>query len=52
MKTFVRVGESGADRSWEQPVGIALEIVPAKDPTALRAGDELTVRLRSESPSS
>lgn len=44
-KTFVRVGEPSGDRSWEQPVGIALEIVPAKDPTELRAGDELPVRV-------
>lgn len=44
-KTFVRVGEPGGDRSWEEPVGIALEIVPAKDPTTLRAGDELPVRV-------
>jgi hypothetical protein len=44
-KTFVRVGEPGAGRSWEEPVGIALEIVPGKDPTALRAGDELPVRV-------
>jgi uncharacterized GH25 family protein len=44
-KTFVRVGEPGTDRSWAEPVGLALEIVPAKDPTALRAGDELPVRV-------
>jgi hypothetical protein len=44
-KTFVRVGEPGGDRTWEEPVGMALEIVPAKDPSALRAGDELPVRV-------
>jgi len=44
-KTFVRVGDPKADRSWAEPIGQALEIVPEKDPTALRAGDELSVRV-------
>ena len=47
-KTFVLVGRPGrskADRSWSQPVGLALEIVPEKDPTTLRAGDEFPVRV-------
>jgi len=44
-KTFARVGDPGADRSWAEPAGMALEIVPEKDPTALRPGDELPVRL-------
>lgn len=47
-KTFVRVGRHGgskADTSWSQPVGLALEIVPEKDPTTLRAGDEFPVRV-------
>ena len=47
-KTFVLVGKHGrpkADRSWSEPVGLALEIVPEKDPTALRAGDEFPVRV-------
>ncbi len=44
-KTFVRVGEPVADRSWAEPLGLVLEIVPEKDPTALKAGDELPVRL-------
>jgi len=44
-KTYVRVGEPGADRSWAEPAGMALEIVPEKDPTALRPGDELPLRL-------
>lgn len=44
-KTFVRVGDSANDRSSGQPVGMELEIVPEKDPTALRAGDELPVRV-------
>lgn len=45
-KTFVRVGEAPpGDRSWAEPVGIALEIVPEKDPTALLAGEEFAVRV-------
>lgn len=50
-KTFVRVGEPPADGSWAEPVGMALEIVPEKDPTTLREGDELPVRvLRNGAP--
>ena len=50
-KTFVRVGRPKADRSWGEPVGMALEIVPEKDPTMLRAGDEFPVRvLRNGAP--
>lgn len=44
-KTFVRVGRPKADSSWSQPVGLALEIIPEKDPTTLRAGDEFPVRV-------
>ena len=47
-KTFVRVGRPGrqqVDRSWSEPVGLALEIVPDKDPTQLSAGDEFQVRV-------
>lgn len=44
-KAFVRVGRPEADRSWAEPVGMGLEIVPEKDPTALRPGDELPVRV-------
>ncbi len=50
-KTFVRVGRPKADRSWSEPVGMPLEIVPEKDPTALRAGDDFPVRvLRNGAP--
>jgi len=42
-KTFVRVGRPKGDRSWSEPVGMALEIVPERDPTTLRAGDEFPV---------
>jgi uncharacterized GH25 family protein len=48
MKTFVRVGDGAGDRSWGEPIGHALEIVPEADPTALRAGDRLTVRVLRE----
>ena len=53
-KTFVAVGRGSrtkADRSWSEPVGMPLEIVPEKDPTMLRAGDEFPVRvLRNGAP--
>lgn len=44
-KSFVRVGAPKDDRSWAEPVGMGLELVPERDPTRLRAGDELVVRL-------
>lgn len=44
-KTFVRVGEPQSDHSWAEPVGLRLEIVPEKDPTDLRVGDEFPVRV-------
>jgi hypothetical protein len=51
VKSFVRVGDPGEDRSWAEPVGSALELVPERDPTALGAGDELGLRLlRSGAP--
>ena len=37
-KTFVLVGQPAVDRSWAEPAGMALEIVPEKDPSALHAG--------------
>ena len=44
--TFVRVGApSPSDSSWRAPSGLALEIVPLGDPTALRVGDTLAVRV-------
>lgn len=51
QKTFVRVGDPKADRSWSEPVGIFLEIVPETDPTAVKAGDDFPVRvLKGGSP--
>ena len=45
QKTFARVGDPTSDRSWADPVGTFLEIVPEKDPTALKAGDDFPVRV-------
>ena len=44
-KTFVRVGRPRRDASWSEPVGQFLEIVPERDPTTLRVGDTLVVRV-------
>jgi hypothetical protein len=45
-KTFVRVGEPAAgERAWAEPLGLRLEVMPERDPTALREGDELPVRV-------
>ena len=46
-KSFVRVGDSaaGAPAAWSEPVGLALEIVPEVDPTALVAGSQIPLRL-------
>lgn len=45
-KTIVRVGEvDPSDRSWSEPIGGVLEIVPESDPTALIPGAPFTVRV-------
>ena len=44
-KTFARVGQPKEDRSWAEPVGMFLEIVPEQDPTLLKAGDDFPVRV-------
>ncbi len=51
-KSFVRVGEPGAgDRGWAEPLALALEIIPERDPTTLKEGDALPVRvLRAGKP--
>lgn len=47
--TFVRIAPAKSDsawirdKSWTRPLGLALELVPERDPTALRAGDTLVV---------
>jgi hypothetical protein len=45
QKTFARVGDPTSDLSWAEPVGTFLEIVPEKDPTTLKAGDDCPVRV-------
>lgn len=42
-KSFLRVGANAADTSWAVHTGQPLELVPLKNPTALAAGDTLTV---------
>ncbi len=43
-KTIVEIGRGGP-RAFSKTVGHALEFVPVNDPSALRAGDSLAVRL-------
>lgn len=43
-KAILRVG-GGEDASWGEPLGLALELVPEADPTRLRPGETLPVRL-------
>jgi uncharacterized GH25 family protein len=50
-KSHVSVGTPASDRSWSEPVGLGLEIVPETDPTALHVGDEVRLRiLRNSTP--
>jgi len=45
-KALVQGGGSGlGSPGWERPFGLPLELVPEKDPYALRSGDDLPVRL-------
>jgi uncharacterized GH25 family protein len=44
-KSFVTVGEVGDDRSWADPVGMALEIVPDVDPSRLASGRQFSVHI-------
>lgn len=34
-----------AEKAWSKPMGLGLELVPERDPTALRGGDTLVVRV-------
>ena len=34
-----------AEKAWSKPMGLGLELVPERDPTALRGGDTLSVRV-------
>lgn len=47
-KTFIRVGDPGADRSWAEPVGVAFELVPKSDPTALTANGKFALTLMKD----
>ncbi len=40
-KTFLRTDPAAEDRSWMEPVGMDLEIVPQSDPTQAHPGDEV-----------
>lgn len=40
-KTFLRTDPAAEDRSWIEPVGMDLEIVPQSDPTQVHPGDEV-----------
>lgn len=44
-KAIVRVGGVPDDAACAKPVGLAIELVPARDPTALAAGDVLEIRV-------
>lgn len=45
-KVFVKVGlPSEADRDWEKAMGSELELVPGLNPTSLRAGSPMRVRV-------
>jgi hypothetical protein len=44
-KALVRVGAARDDPSWGEPVGLELELVPERDPTSLRPGESLSLRL-------
>lgn len=45
-KTIMRVGkDDGSDRSWAEPIGGSLEVIPETDPTLLGPDARLTVRV-------
>lgn len=44
-KALVRVGAAPDDPSWGEAVGLELELVPERDPTSLRPGESLSVRV-------
>lgn len=44
-KTFVEVSPKPDDRSWSEPVGLVLEIIPGVNPMTLRKGDDLPLRV-------
>lgn len=44
-KSLLRVGAAAADGGFDRVLGFTLEIVPQQDPSAMRAGDVLAVRV-------
>ncbi len=44
-KSFALVGDEAGDRTWADPVGLPLELVPESDPLAATAGVEMVLRL-------
>ena len=44
-KTCLAIGQADGDRSWAEPVGMALEMVPLANPTTLRVGTEAKFKL-------
>lgn len=44
-KTVVLVGDGGGDKTWPEPVGAALEMVPLTNPGQVKSGQEFAVRL-------
>jgi len=43
--SYVRVGGAGPDSSWKSAMGLGLEIIPERNPTAITAGEKLPVRV-------
>lgn len=43
--SYVRVGSAQPDSSWMSALGLGLEIVPERNPTAITAGETLPVRV-------
>ena len=44
-KVYIRSGPDDEQKAWAEPVGLPLEILPETDPTRLRVGSELSVRV-------
>ena len=44
-KTYVRVGDAGEDKSCLGSTSFAIDFLPDRDPTALKPGDRLTIRV-------
>lgn len=44
-KTAVAVGNAAGDESWNQPVGLNLEIVPVGNPTTIKAGETVAFKM-------